>query len=1075
MNNLIVYKASAGSGKTHRLTGEYLKLAFAGDFRHILAVTFTNKATAEMKSRIIDELHRLAAGAASGYLEMLAGQQGADEQTVRRRAGEILRSVLQNYSRFSVGTIDSFFQRIIRGFAREAGLQSAFDLELDNGRVLDRVLDMIIAECAADEELQRWLMDFAESRIREGRSWNFRQELGRLGRQVFSEEFMQLRGEMTGRLSDRSFLGEYMGQLHAVAARYEKKMEESGRKGLDMIRGRGLEVGDFKYGSSGVAGYFEKIAVKKEYAPGKRVAAVTGPEDWFAKNSPKSEAIRALVEGGLQQVLDEALALYRNGHPLWVSARHILSSFYTLGILNDIALRVREDAAATNTMLLTEIVSLLRGIIGSNEAPFIYEKTGWFYRNYMIDEFQDTSRVQWQNFIPLIIESLGKGQRNILVGDVKQSIYRWRNSDWNILASEVGEAAGRHGCRVETLGYNWRSRRMVTGFNNALFGDAPRLMTDQLGRECASAGFGETETAALQEQIRNAYEGHAQKVPDRADREGGYVQVTFADNITGGWREEVLSLLPGLLLDILSRGFEMRDIAILVRNNRDGNEIASMLLEWQASHREGGNRLAFISEEFLLLNESVSVRLLLALIRFIADPSEKLDRAVIINEYCRYLEQAPVGHGNDHLLFGLQDNYLDEGWDRLMPHEFTGGLAELGRLSLYELVEQLIRCFGLDKSEREIPFLMAFQDAVVDYSRREPGGPAAFAQWWEENGARLAVSSNDNQDAVRIMTIHKSKGLQFRVVVVPFADWLTDHNTLFDNFLWCRPSVEPFDELPLVPVRYRSDLAKSIFAADYFREKMQVFVDNLNLLYVALTRAADELYVHAPLPGEKRIDNGEIKSVSDLLYFVLRQWDDTGAVYSCGSKLAVEASAKDRPGETLVAKRYRVHDVVNKPGLRLAGTPRGASVVADDDPAVQGRLIHEIFSDIVVAGDIDRAVMKRCFEGRLSSDRAERLSAGIASLIEESGAASWFDGSWKVMNEVSVLLPGGKTRRPDRVMIKGGEVVVVDYKSGTEEPELHGAQMRSYIRDIESMGYDRVRGFLWYTGTGKIIEVKTGL
>ncbi len=1090
MQNLIVYKASAGSGKTHKLTGEYLMLAFKGDYRNILAVTFTNKATAEMKSRIVDELHRLAAGKKSDYLEMLSQQLHKDEKSIRIRAKEILDAILRNYSRFSVGTIDSFFQRIIRGFAREAGLQSVFDLELDNRRVLERALDLIMVDSSSDEELYKWLMEYAESRIRDGKSWNFRQDMMRLGQQVFSESYMQFRGELTRKLSDRSFLNSYKQKLYAVVNRYELAMKEAGRKGLDMIRQKGLEVDDFKYGSSGVAGYFEKISEKKRYEPGKRVSGASAPDDWAAKNSPARADIEALLGEGLQAALDEALVLYRDEHQLWLSAKHILSGFYTLGILNDIAVTVRNYSAENNMILLSEVVSLLSGIIAGNEAPFIYEKTGWFYRHYMIDEFQDTSRVQWQNFIPLIAESMSRGHRNILVGDVKQSIYRWRNSDWNILASGVEKMAGHHGVIAETLEHNWRSRRAVIEFNNSLFDILPGRMEMQLGQECAGAGFDNHEASALMEQLRNAYRGHNQSIPGTVERDGGFVRVSFFDNTGGDWRDEVLRELPSLLLEIKGRGFRLRDIAILVRNHRDGNDIASRLLGWQAEQNEDtAQKLSFISEEFLLLNESLSVRLLLALIRFMADPSDRLNKAVIINEFCRYLGARPDEYDTDHRLFGDPANYAGEGWDKLMPSDFAGSAGFLQRLSLYELVEQLIRCFGLDKKEREIPYLMAFQDAVADFSRREGGGPAAFARWWEENGARLAVSSNDNQDAVRIMTIHKSKGLQFGVVLVPFGDWLTDHNPMFDNFLWCRPDRKPFDELPLVPVKYRSDMAGTIFSPDYFKEKMQVYVDNLNLLYVAFTRAKEELFAYAPVPGKSRMEKGDVRSVADLLWSALGpgtpagagldngkvkwQWEGSSLMFKCGSPVFGKADEEVSSDGELVARKYPVHQVMDKPGLRIAGSPLPAAMYGSyDDPVERGRIIHEILSDIILAEDIENAVMKRCFEGRISSVQAQRLTDDIRKMIRQSGTGTWFDGSMRVLTEISVLLPGGKVRRPDRVMFSGDEVVVVDYKSGMREPETHDRQMRGYIRDIEDMGCPVVKGYLWYTGTGQLVEVK---
>jgi ATP-dependent helicase/nuclease subunit A len=1102
-HKLIIYKASAGSGKTYKLTEEYLRLAFRVPFHTILAVTFTNKASSEMKERITGVLDLLARGKKTPYLGVLAADTGLDEASIRHKAGMLLNEILQNYSRFSVGTIDSFFQKVIRGFARETGLQSGFELELDNRRVLEKVIDRLMIETSTNSSLRNWMIRYADDRIREGHSWNFRQDIMRLGTQVFNETFLAFRKELTEKLSDRDFMAGYMASLQAIRHDFEEGMNGIGLAGLEFIRGRGLAVEDFSYGQAGVAGYFEKIlAVRKQYEPGSRVLdAAADPGRWCTKKSPRKAEIEEAVGGGLTGILARALDLYTGSWPLYASSRLVLSNLYTLGILNDITRSIREYASTSNLFLLSDVASLLAGITGSNDAPFIYEKTGHFYRHFMIDEFQDTSTIQWKNFVPLITNSLAENNRNILVGDVKQSIYRWRNGDWKILATGLQEEMKVFMPGVKTLEVNWRSRQNIVHFNNHFFDYGPEIIQRQFHGEYLQAGLPEETASSLEEQISSAYAGQAQKLPEGSDKEGGFVSVAFRENDDRNWKQDMLDELPAILTGIISRGYRPGDIAILVRNRVDGNQVAAALMDWQAGEgREAGLRLDFISEEFLLLQESSAVRLLLAVLGYMVDPSDRLNIGVILNEYCRHLQCYPGDPVNDIDLFGSINATKGPGYEAFLPARFISRKEYLSKLSLYELVEELTAIFKLEGRASEIPYLMAFQDVVLDYSRKEGGGTVAFLDWWKEHCGSQAVSSNERQDALRIMTIHKAKGLQFRVVLIPFADWSIDHNPTHDNFLWCRPALKPFSRLDLVPVKYKSELAGSIFALDYFNEKMQVFVDNLNLLYVAFTRAEDELYAFTPLPGEKQRDSEQVKSVSALLYRILSagrppeetpagggagteghlidaassdadhaipggRWNNHDNLFTIGERQIVSRTPGYSSAGDLVPGIYHVNDFRDRLQLRLRGNLLG------DKGIDHGRLMHGIFENIITLDDTESAVMQKQREGVIGKDEAGQLIAEIKRMTGAPGVAGWFDGSWKVRNEATILHRGGKTRRPDRVMIKEKQVIVVDYKFGENVQPRYRNQVRRYMDDLAGMGYESLKGFVWYPLSGILDEV----
>ena len=1110
MEKLIIYKASAGSGKTYKLTEEYLRLAFKIPYTRILAVTFTNKATAEMKDRITGVLDMLAKGNDSPYLQILMDDNRMDEFAVRDKAGRVLDEILQNYSRFSVGTIDSFFQQVIRGFARETGLQSGFELELDNRRVLEKVIDRLILETSTNDGLRDWMMRYTIERIKDGQSWNFRRDIGRLGNQVFNETFMEFRKEMSEKLSDREFMNNYMASLHSVRNDFEKQMNEFGNSGLALIEQRGLSVSDFIYGAKGVAGYFEKITVgKKQYEPGKRVAdAAADTSIWCTRKSPSKTEIDSVVETGLCRILNQAIEFLDDHYPSYVSSKLVLSNIYTLGILNDITRHIREYASENNLFLLSDVASLLAGVIGTNDAPFVYEKTGHFYRHFMIDEFQDTSSIQWKNFVPLITNSLAENNRNILVGDVKQSIYRWRNGDWRILASGIQQDMKIFSPQVRTLEINWRSKRNIVEFNNSLFESGPEIIRDQFHREYIEAGLPEDFAADMVEQIGRAYADQAQELPVGEDKEGGCVNIQFQDNNDGDWKQSVLDNLPQLLTGIRSRGYKLSDMAILVRNKRDGQQIAGALLDWQAGQSEKeGMRLDFISEEFLLIRESTSVRLLLALMTYLIDSSDRINRAVILSEYCRYLQGIPHEGLSDHDLFGSITAGDDTVLEKLLPAEFIPRKGYLRQLSIYELVEQLIDIFGLKNRRNEIPYLMGFQDVVLDYSRKEGGGTGPFIEYWQEHCSSFSVSSNDSQDAMRIMTIHKAKGLQFKIVLIPFGEWNIDHNPLHDNFLWCRPTVKPFNKLDLVPVKYKSELAKSIFARDYFNEKMQVFVDNLNLLYVAFTRAEEELYAFMPLPAEKQREWENVKSISALLYKILAdQRQQTGEADGAGSGSSTETKighqnarengvpgqgswndemklfSRGMPGiqsyadslvseDRMVPEIYHVNNFKNKLRLR----PYSNLFFSDDQEIGKridhGKLMHDIFENIVTFKDIEKAVMQKSNDGIITKSEAVDLIGTISDIASRKNVAHWFDGTWRVRNETAILMKGGKTVRPDRVMIKDDQVIVVDYKFGEQLQPRYMNQVRRYMGELREMGYNNLKGYVWYALNGTIDEV----
>jgi len=1091
MDNLIIYEASAGSGKTFNLTREYLGILFAEplSYRHILAVTFTNKATAEMKSRIILELYRLANNDSSDHAVYLLEKTDLSANLLQQKAVVLLNLILHNFSRFSVTTIDKFFQQVLRGFAREAGLNSAYRIETEMDPLLAEVTDRLFYKADSDKELHKWLVDFAKNKIGEGKSWNFSTDIQKLGKEIFTEKFKSFNTATLQKLEDREFLESYMKKMYAIRNSFEKRLRELGQRGNRIITSAGLTPDDFTQKSRGIGGYFAKLAEFSAIQPNSYVLnALHNPEKWYPKKSPNGTVIEEIFPS-LNEIAGEATEIYNNEIGGYNTTTQILSNFYTLGIITDISHDLHQYTADENIMLLADSGKLLHEIIAGNDAPFIYEKTGNTYQHFMIDEFQDTSRIQWENFNPLIDNSLSGGYRNILVGDVKQSIYRWRNGDWKILAREIPETFVHTGIAKINLETNWRSRQNIITFNNDLFEKTSETLQQHFNSQLEEATIQPDNADLLKDMISAAYKSVRQHSPENnSQKAGGFVQNLFyplQDNNPEektGWKDRVHEELPGIIENLQDHQYDLRDIAILVRSAAEGKQVADVLMAYKNSQPDSSYKYDVISGESVYLTYSTAVRFLIYLLQYITDKTNNLNNACLIGEYQLYIVPAqtkgqPPFPDTFHRAFcGNQGQITSEGVSEVMPDDFSKKIASIKKLPLFESVEQLIRYFKLNTIKSEIPYLQTFQDLVTSFATGQSPDLHAFLEYWEEEGHKKAVPAPELQNAIRIMTIHKAKGLQFKAVIVPYCNWETGHKKGAAPFLWCEPRVAPFNELPVVPVGFTTVLKDTIFREDYYLELLQTYMDNLNLLYVALTRAENALFTFSALPSKE----GSLSSVGDLMHHTLsvaglltevEQPDGGNAL--CYTKGSLDTPEKEQEDfHEWVLDRYPSYALENK--LHF-------SVHADDffemnenltsERIQRGTILHALFRYIITADDSQRAVDRLVFEGMISEDEKDRYNKLLSAYLEQHEIKEWFNGDWKVKTEADILLNGGRIKRPDRVMVKENQALVVDYKFGEQLKESHREQIREYARLLWQMGYSNVKACLWYPGLNKVEEV----
>ena len=949
-------KASAGSGKTYRLTQEYIDLLLAGDaqsYKHILAVTFTNKATDEMKQRVIEALYKLSR----------SSDVRADE--ARKR----LSLILHDYSCFSISTIDRFFQGVMRAFAREIGQYASYRVELDTGAVLQQAVDLLIdgLDDPANATLLAWLQDYSFELIEAGRSWNVREPLQAMAELFFKEDFrLKLRAMPEHILGDKEAIRQFSDILEALRCDFEAKLTSLGQRALDAMAAGGRTPEDFKGKSRG------PFMVFKKWASWKRGDAISLPSEKIhdSYNGFQSPALEACVE--------EAFALC--GEPLtdYRSYSLVQENLSLLGIYADIFHFLSAYLQENNVVLLSQSSDLLSRIINDDDTPFVYEKIGNRYDHLMLDESQDTSLLQWSNFKPLFTNSIAQGYANLIVGDVKQSIYRWRGSDWHLLGEQIAQDLGPENIDEKDLKENWRSGHNVIDFNNYVFSHTAEAIAAD-----APAG--------VAEQVARLYGDCVQEVPpQRSGEPAGRVKLTFLD--TEGWQEEALSRMLADIKELVSAGYHYRDITVLVRTNGDGATVSNCLI---------AAGISVVTEDSLLIGASPCIGAVVALLHAIVDPDDPVNQLLV-----EKMEIPPID-------------------------SFRG--------SLYEVCEGLIASHGEQKTA-DVPFIHAFLDQVLSWQEKYGSSLRGFVKWWDEVGCKKSICAPDGQDAVRVMTIHKSKGLSLEAVIIPFVGESFLPTSLWHiPTLWCETSGN-LAPIGLVPVKASNQMENTRFQPDLDRERVNLYVDVINMTYVAFTRAKSQLILYAPLPQDPT--DYTVKTVPAMLYRLFAESLDGDSCRIFGTLDRFTPSAES---PALTDDPQRTFETVRLGDARLKLALRAGDYFADE-PSLRQQGIERHREMATVEVD--------------------------ATLEAQSGNRGWFNGSYRIFNEASIVTGDGETYRPDRVMItpSGDRVVVIDYKFG-QPHSAHRQQVRNYMTLMRQMGYPAVEGWLWYVTSGDIVRV----
>ena len=1070
---LVVYKASAGSGKTFTLATEYIKLLVHNplNYRSILAVTFTNKATEEMKMRILSQLYGIwkQLPDSDSYAQKVQEETNLPMETIRQRSGEALHLLLHNYTGFRVQTIDAFFQSVLRNLARELELTANLRVGLNGDQIEELAVDQLIDQLKHTDMMLQWLLHYIMDSIQEDKSWSnndekktsFIHEIKHFGKTIFRDYYKEHRNELNEKMTEEGFLEQYTTTLRQIREDAKERMLTIASSYFDTLEQEGFIVTDIKNGARGVSSYFQKIK-NGQFDPSvlnaTALKAMEAPENWYKKDHSRAEELHVLADQVLIPMLRYTEEEREKQWNLYQSAQLTLRHLNNLRLLHSIEQKVKDLHEEANIFLLGNTHHLLHALIQDQDSPFIFEKIGAQLRHVMIDEFQDTSTVQWQNFKVLMRECMSHaGSENLIVGDVKQSVYRWRSGDWRLL-NNIDQQFSSEMMEIRPLQTNYRSERNIIAFNNAFFTAAARQEQEDLS---------ERDPVGAQ-QLKDAYTDVCQQIPDHRESYG-YVEIRLLP--ATNYRERTLEQLTETVGTLIEQGISPDKIAILVRTNDNITLIADYFAQQMPE-------INIVSDEAFRLDASVSVRLLIDALRLLTHPADLLTKAQLVKTYHREV----LGEDSSDSFLLLRNINPDD----LLPASYIAHFDELLMLPLYELVERLYAIFELHRLKDQSAYICAFYDCLTEFTMENSTGIDAFIETWELELHQKTIQS-DELHGIRILTIHKSKGLEYDHVLLPFCDWQMERG----ETIWCEPSEEPFCELPVAPIDYSSKMLGTIYEKDYLNEHLQLTVDNLNLLYVAFTRACKNLFVI----GKRKAKNCRSAIIEKVLPeleldgMVLEGVEDEqAAIFFSYGTLCVHQEKQQQHTENVFLQpsgqlSLEIDTFDSKTEFRQSNKSQQFVQANEEEEDQQqgyvkmGSILHHVFSTIRTVADIDVALRQLEQEGILYDDEitAAKVSSMLRKRLESPRVKEWFSDKWTLYNECSILYTDADghvcERRPDRVMSDGQRLVVVDFKFGHPRPEYQ-EQVREYMTLLQQMGHHQVEGYIWYVYSNQIESVK---
>ena len=1084
-HHLHIYRASAGSGKTFTLAVAYICLLIERPdaYRHILAVTFTNKATAEMKNRILGKLYALANDTPDGapYLEEVRRRTGLSDTTIRQRASEALTLLIHDYSHFRVETIDSFFQSVLRALARELDLGTGMTIELDTRKVIADAVDLLLRELKPGDATLEWLETYIYEQMDEGKYWNITDELKKFAANIHREDYQHNAAALSQQLEIPHLIRDLRKKLATQRKTAIDLLQERATQFFALLSENGYSISDFSYQASGACGYYLNIQ-KGKYSTTlspRHLAGANGPEGWVSKGADNHKTLTDFAATYLVPHINETHSLCQKYIPEIYSCDLIMHHLYQLQLIDIIHDRVLRLNREENRFLLADTCQMLSRM-QTGDSAFVFEKLGYYIEHIMIDEFQDTSRMQWDNFYPLLLEGLSHGKSSLVVGDVKQAIYRWRGSDWRILNEELARKLDNYTSdKDKPLDVNRRSCIGIVKFNNNLFHECNNHLINQLGADYAAP-------------LRQAYADVEQKYID--SNEGGYVRITNVLHDTDETASEAMCReTASIIYELRQHGYADRDIAILVRNNQQ----ITHMVDYMARHHAD---IHIFSAEAYLLEASTAVGMLVNAMRYIADNKQQHALVHLAIDYHSYILSSQLTPTDilemSDVMYGL-------------PEEFAGHMPQLQQTPIYELAETLYRIFSLHKISGEDGYMMAFFDRLLAWCTDAASNLNDFIRYWDDDLHATAIPAGASE-GIEAMTIHKSKGLEFNTVILPYCEWELNK---YGSTLWAQTDAPIAQGLATIPVVYSQKMKDSVFAPHHEEEYLQQIVDSYNLLYVACTRPKENLFI---LKGAGKIDSTKqtddkkkkkktssttstINTVAQLIGRAIPMGDSdivefgTLATHSQKEKATVEKKKEEKQQNPFEVKPVPLSVTMHSEPLTVNFRQSNLSkrfvtsgTAATNSYLDQGLLLHELFSRMNTAADAPAAIAALATQGLIGDETQQReVTRIVHRALEHHQAADWFSGKYELFNECSIIYtpntmpkdslcysPSSEphTLRPDRVMRHDGQTIVVDFKFARPNKEHH-KQVARYMELLHNMGHNHIKGYVWYVYENKVEDV----
>lgn len=1109
--HLTVYRASAGSGKTFTLAVEYISLLVKDpeNYQHILAVTFTNKATQEMKMRILSQLYGIANSLQSSqqYFNKVKEKTNMPDAVIRNNARAALTLLIHRYNNFRILTIDAFFQQVLRNLAHELGQTANLRVDLNNEEITEKAVDQMIESLEKGQPVLQWISTYINNSIEDDNGWNIIGKIKTFGTNIFKDFYKAHEANLKEQLSNADDFKVYETTLRKRRNDIRKTFNSKARSILNEIKNANLDIpsnyriGLYKYLTDSAIAPLTNKPLKAGV-----LKANESPQNWTSSKCAKADKqqIQTLAAEVLSAQLSELIAYNNDNWNEFQSIQLTLSHLSELRLLHAIADAVDNLTKDTNRFMLSNTQALLKELIADSDTPFIFERIGARLKHVMIDEFQDTSTIQWQNFQVLLANCMAQElSQNLIVGDIKQSVYRWRQGDWGIL-NNIEKSFAHQKIRLETLDYNYRSEKRIIDFNNAFWEQCVANTAKEVAQDDAEKA----------EIVQKAYEDVAQKT--HKTTENGFVKISLYPNKS--MKEAVLEELIETIKELFNNGYGGKNqskIAILVRSKSNIQDIVNALLQ------SFGNEINIVSDEAFRLDASLSVNIIVSAMHLLTHPDDVLTRGKLVKLYNQEVLKKPLTDTDLLVSINGSNNIDTKNIDKKerrklateqqmaklnsqLPPEYVANRELLLGLPIVDLVDKLFMLFGLDRLEGQSSYICTLYDTLNDFLKDHTADIDDFINEWENSLSSKTIQS-DEIEGIRIMTIHKSKGLEFDNVIIPFCNWEMEKK----GTLWCETKNKPapYNKLPLLPIDFSRDkLIGTVFEDDYKEEHFQNIVDNLNLLYVAFTRASKNLFVFGLRQGKTTLDNiakgTPPGNRSYAIELVLRQVSEQLQGSSLSFPDDIGSEIHFEYGTLVPETHEKEHAVADNPFLikpdkhivSIATYPQAATfkqsnksiefVKGEDvDPSDRtryikiGNVLHQLFSTIYTTADIPTRLNELEQQGIIYNDEitSAQLRTRIEDAITNPQVQEWFSKRWQLYNECTILEYNKDTNemeehRPDRVMTDGKEFVVVDFKFGKEREE-YKKQVQQYMEILIRMGHKKVSGYLWYVVKNNVVEV----